>query len=219
MEGLCFSSSLYMTLIWQRVFWWVIDFPNSVKKKMNPQVESFRDFFNDLTADDSYLQCIFEEISKTSSRAGPWESNIKRCLADIIQSDKSDDEAALSPISSRFLASSDVEEEQTKHTKKKVKVKSHSCQQFQHSWPARKKRYQPPERKKKKKKKKWVTEIVIVILHSFFNVWLLLIKDTFLILQVLFLELLIKQNFPQQVFKKFEFELCLNIESLSLLQV
>ena len=54
MEGLRFSSTLYMTLIWLQVFRWVPDFPNTVKKMMNPQLEGFRDFFNDPTA-DNYL--------------------------------------------------------------------------------------------------------------------------------------------------------------------
>ena len=141
MEGLRFSSSLYMTLIWLQVFRWVPDFPNTVKKMRNPQLEGFRDFFNDPTA-DNYLQCIYQEISKISSQIGPWKSNIKRCSADIIDSDESDDEAALPPIPSRFLASSDKEEQETKHKKKKVKV----CQ---HSLTAMKKRYQKTKRKKK----------------------------------------------------------------------
>lgn len=60
MKGLRFSSSLYIPLIWLRIFWWNPDFPQTVEKKMN------WDFFIDPTA-DNYLQCIFEEIAKTSS--------------------------------------------------------------------------------------------------------------------------------------------------------
>ena len=45
-----------------------------------------------------------------------------RRLADIIDAYESDDEAALPSIPSRFLPSSDEEEEQTKHTHKKIKV-------------------------------------------------------------------------------------------------
>ena len=117
MEGLGFSSLLYMALLWLRIFQWILDFPMSVKKKMNPQLEGFRDFFNDPTA-DNYLKCIFDEISKTSSHAGPSKSNIKRHLADIIDSDESDNEAALPPIPRRFPESSDEKEEQVKQKKK-----------------------------------------------------------------------------------------------------
>ena len=42
MEGLLFSSSLYMTLIWLRVFLWDLHNPKTVKEKMNPQLEGFR---------------------------------------------------------------------------------------------------------------------------------------------------------------------------------
>ena len=120
MEGLRFSSSSYMALIWLRVFRWVLDFHQSVKKKMNPQLEGFRNFFKDPTA-DNYLACIFEEISKTSSQAAPSNPNTKRRLADILDSDDGDDEATLPAIPSRFLPSSDDEEEDTKCKKKKAK--------------------------------------------------------------------------------------------------
>ena len=73
---------------------------------MNPQLEGFQDFFNDPTA-DNYLQCIFDEISRTSSQASPWKSNVKTHLADIIDSDESDDDDVLPPIPRKFLASSD----------------------------------------------------------------------------------------------------------------
>lgn len=42
MEVLLFSSSLYMTLIWLRVFLWDLHDPKTVKEKMNPQLEGFR---------------------------------------------------------------------------------------------------------------------------------------------------------------------------------
>ena len=84
---------------------------------MNPQLEGFWDFFEDPTA-YKYLECIFDEISKTSSQPAPSNSNIKRHLADIIDAYENDDEAALPSIPSRFLPSSDEEEEQTKHTQK-----------------------------------------------------------------------------------------------------
>ena len=86
---------------------------------MNPQLEGFRDFFNDPTA-DNYLKCIFDEIWKTSSQAGPSKSNTKRRLADIIDSDKSDDKAVLPPIPHRFPESSHEKEEQVKQKKKKI---------------------------------------------------------------------------------------------------
>ena len=55
MKGLRFSSSLYIPLIWLQTVE-----KKTVEKKMN------WDFFIDPTA-DNYLQCIFEEIAKTSS--------------------------------------------------------------------------------------------------------------------------------------------------------
>ena len=86
---------------------------------MNPQLGGFKDFFEDPTA-DNYMDYVFKEISKSYSQAGPSRSNTKRRLAEILDSDDSDDEKVLPPVPSRFLPSSDEEaEEQPK--KKKVK--------------------------------------------------------------------------------------------------
>ena len=151
MERLRFSSSLYMTLIWLRVFRWVLHFPDTVKRKMNPQLEGFRDFFEDPTA-DKYLECIFDEISKTSSQPGPSKSNVKRRLADISDSDESDDEAALPSTPSRFLPSSDGEEEQTKHKNKKIKVRRTPIVRKRPTFVESDEEL-PKEKKKKSKKK------------------------------------------------------------------
>ena len=121
-EGLRFSSSLYMTLIWLRVFRWVLSDPKSVKEKMNPQLGGFKDFFEDPTA-DNYMDCVFKEISKSYSQAGPSRSNTKRRLAKIYDSDDSDDERVLPPVPSRFLPSSDEEAEEQPKKKNAKKSK------------------------------------------------------------------------------------------------
>ena len=123
MEDLRFSSSLYMTLIWLRIFWWVSDFLESVKKKMNPQLEGFSNFFKDPNA-DNYLEWIFKEIEKPSSQAGSSKPNIQRRLAaGILDSHDDDEEMALPAIPSRFLPNSDKEEILTKSKMKNAKKK------------------------------------------------------------------------------------------------
>ena len=121
-EGLRFSSSLYMTLIWLRVFRWVLNDPKSVKEKMNPQLGGFKDFFEDPTA-DNYMNCVFKEICKSYSQAAPSKSNTKRRLDEIYDSDDTDDDRVLPPVPSRFLHSSDEEAEEQPKKKKGNKNK------------------------------------------------------------------------------------------------
>ena len=45
-EGLRFSSSMYLCLIWLRIFWYILRNPGDVKKKLNPTLLSFADFFS-----------------------------------------------------------------------------------------------------------------------------------------------------------------------------
>ena len=78
-EGLRFRSSLYKTMIWLRIFRWVLHDPKTIKEKMNPQLEGFKNFFDDPTA-DNYMNCVFKEISNTYSQPDPSRSNTKRCL-------------------------------------------------------------------------------------------------------------------------------------------
>ena len=89
---------------------------------MNPQLGGFKDFFGDPTA-DNYMDCVFKEISKSYSQAGPSRSNTKRRLAKIYDSDDSDDERVLPPVPSRFLPSSDEEAEEQPKKKKAKKSK------------------------------------------------------------------------------------------------
>ena len=90
-EGFQFRSCLFMTLIWLPVFWWILDYPNTVKEKTNLQLGGFRDFFKDTTT-EKYTNCVFREIPNTSSPGGPSKSNRKRRSADILNSDDSGDE-------------------------------------------------------------------------------------------------------------------------------
>ena len=89
---------------------------------MNPQLGGFKDFFEDPTA-DNYMNCVFKEISKSYSQATPSKSNTKRCLAEIYDSDDTDDERVLPPVPSRFLPSSDEEVEEQPKKKKGKKNK------------------------------------------------------------------------------------------------
>ena len=102
-------------------------FSKECQEKDEPTVRGFLDFFKDPTADNC-LECIFEEIVKTSPPAGPSKPNTKRHLTDILDLDESNDEAALPAILSRFLPSSDKEYVQIKTKKKKVnKIRNKSC--------------------------------------------------------------------------------------------
>ena len=69
------------------------------------------------------MNCIFKEISKTYSHPGQSRSNTKRCLANIYDSDDTDDERVLLSVPSRFLRSSDEKPEEEPKKKKAKKVR------------------------------------------------------------------------------------------------
>ena len=63
MEGLRFSSSMYLSLIWLTIFHYVLKNPREVKKKLSPMLTSFADFLNNLTR-DTYVEGLVNDILK-----------------------------------------------------------------------------------------------------------------------------------------------------------
>ena len=87
MEGLRFSSSLYMMLIWLRAFQWVLNDPNSVKEKLNPSLTNFRSFFDNHSA-DTYIEGIIRHMTNNEQQCvAPTRLSGKRKLADLADSD------------------------------------------------------------------------------------------------------------------------------------
>ena len=68
----------------------------------NVFVGGFRNFFNDAIA-GKFINWVFWEIPNTSSRAGPSRWNRKMVLADILDSDDTDEEAVFPSIPSRLF--------------------------------------------------------------------------------------------------------------------
>ena len=95
MEGLRFSSSLYLMLIWLRVFQWVLNNPNSVKEKLNPSLANFRSFFEDPSA-DTYIEGIIRHMTNNEQQqVAPTRSSGKRRLAELADSDDDDEDINL----------------------------------------------------------------------------------------------------------------------------
>ena len=63
LEGLRFSSSMYLSLIWLRIFRYVLKNPNEIKKKLNPMLTSFAEFFRNPTR-DNYVEGLLNDMSK-----------------------------------------------------------------------------------------------------------------------------------------------------------
>ena len=49
LEGLQFSSSMYLCLIWLHIFRYVLQNPKDIKKKLSPMLTSFGAFFSNPT--------------------------------------------------------------------------------------------------------------------------------------------------------------------------
>ena len=87
-EGLRFSSSMYLCLIWLRIFRYILQNPEDVKKKLNPTLLSFADFFQHPTR-DSYIEGLMNFMSKLTIKPNkPYAA--KRKLCEIADSDDSD---------------------------------------------------------------------------------------------------------------------------------
>ena len=101
-EGLRFSSSMYLLLIWMGVFQWVLDNP---QKELSSSLPHFNKFYKLLTT-DNYLKGLTNSLNSLTISTMPSPSGVKRRLADIHDS------------------SGESEEEPPKKKSKKVKKKS-----------------------------------------------------------------------------------------------
>ena len=54
---------MYLSLIWLEIFRYVLKNPRDVKKKLNPMLVSFADFFNN-PARDNYVQGLTNDMLK-----------------------------------------------------------------------------------------------------------------------------------------------------------
>ena len=114
MEGLRFSSSLYMMLIWLRAFQWVLNNLNSAKEKLNPSLANFRSFFEDPSADTYIEEIIRHMTNNEQQRVAPTRSSGKRRLAELADSDDGGDDINLpgpSYLQQRQEIHSDISDE------------------------------------------------------------------------------------------------------------
>ena len=75
-EGLRFSSSMYLALIWVRVFQWVLDNPEEVSKKLSSGLPHFKKFSRSPST-DNYIEGLMESINALgiSTMPSPSVSN------------------------------------------------------------------------------------------------------------------------------------------------
>ena len=92
-EGLRFSSSLYLMLIWMRVFQWVLDKPDKVIEEMASNLPNFKNFYKPPST-DHYIEGLIESLKSMGTLSIPSPSGPKRRLADIHDSTESEDEPA-----------------------------------------------------------------------------------------------------------------------------
>ena len=90
-EGLRFSSSLYLMLIWMRVFQWILDNPDKVIEEMASNLPNFKQFYKSPST-DHYIQGLIESFKSMGISSIPTPSGPKRRLADIHDSTESEDE-------------------------------------------------------------------------------------------------------------------------------
>ena len=88
LEGLGFSSSMYLYLIWLHIFWYVLKNPKDVKKRLNPMLTSFGDFFNNPTR-DNYVKGLLNDMSKLAITPKK-QYTAKRKLSKLVDSDDSE---------------------------------------------------------------------------------------------------------------------------------
>ena len=81
-EGLRFSSSMYLLLIWMRVFQWVLDNPHDVQKELYSSLPHFNKFCKSPTT-DNYLKGLTNSFNSLTISIMPSPSGVKRRLADI----------------------------------------------------------------------------------------------------------------------------------------
>ena len=113
LEGLRFSSSMYLCLIWLRIFWYVLKIPKDVKKRLNPMLTSFGDFFNNPTR-DNYVEGLLNDMSKLPITPKK-QYTARRKLSKLVDSDGSDLDLPYVPPP----VSSDDEDEIPQSPKKK----------------------------------------------------------------------------------------------------
>ena len=92
MEGLRFNSSMYLSLIWLEIFRNVLKNPRDVKKKLNPILISFADFFNNPTR-DNYVQGLINDMSKLTITPQKHYT-VKRKLSESAEFDDSEQDMA-----------------------------------------------------------------------------------------------------------------------------
>ena len=114
-EGLRFSSSMYLCL---RIFRYILRNPEDVKKKLNPTLLSFADFFQPPTR-DNYIEGLMSSMSKLTIKPNkPYPAKTK--LYELADSDDNDTNMAYVPLPH----SSNDEDEMPVSPKKKEKSKT-----------------------------------------------------------------------------------------------
>ena len=75
-EGLRFSSSMYLCLIWMRVFQWVLDNPEEVSKELSSNLPHFKKFYR-LPNTDNYMAGLTESMNALGISTMPSPSGAK----------------------------------------------------------------------------------------------------------------------------------------------
>ena len=85
---------MYLCLILLQIFCYILKNPKDVKKKLNPMLTSFPDFFNNLTR-DNYVEGLMNGMSKLTITPKKQYA-VQRKLSEFADFDDSDPDMAFS---------------------------------------------------------------------------------------------------------------------------
>ena len=90
-EGLRFSSSLYLTLIWVRVLKYIFQNPSQVAEKMKKSHPCFQEFLIKQTT-EAYIDGLCESLKSVCIGSPVKKPGKKRRLSDILSQETSSDD-------------------------------------------------------------------------------------------------------------------------------